>query len=34
MPLPEDVAAQLIADIANEADRPPHDAPLPRLRSL
>ena len=31
MPLPEDVAAQLRADFAEEADRPPHDGPLAGL---
>ena len=28
MPLPEDVALLLVADLAEEADRPPHDGPL------
>lgn len=30
-PLPEDVAAQLRADSANEAGRPPHNSPLAAL---
>ncbi|SMH26275.1 hypothetical protein [Mesorhizobium australicum] len=30
-PLPDDVAARLAADVAAEADRPPHDGPLPAL---
>jgi hypothetical protein len=28
MPLPEDVTSQLVADLAAEAGRPPHDGPL------
>jgi len=31
MPLPDDVARQLAADQAREADRPPHDGPLAAL---
>jgi hypothetical protein len=30
-PLPDDVAAQLAADVAAEADRPPHDGALAAL---
>lgn len=28
IPLPEDVAAELAHDLAQESDRPPHDGPL------
>jgi hypothetical protein len=31
MPLREDVVAQLRADLAEEANRPPHDGPLAAL---
>lgn len=31
MPLPGDVVARLAADLAAEADRPPHDGPLAAL---
>ncbi|WP_425475582.1 hypothetical protein [Mesorhizobium quangtriensis] len=31
MPLREDVTSQLVADLAQEADRPPHDGPLAAL---
>ncbi len=31
MPLPQDVVAQLRADFADEAYRPPHDGPLAAL---
>ncbi len=31
MPLPEDVTSQLVADLAAEAGRPPHDGPLAAL---
>lgn len=31
MPLPEDIAAQLRTDFADEAGRPPHDGPLAAL---
>lgn len=31
MPLPDEVAARLAADLAAEADRPPHDGPLATL---
>jgi len=31
MPLPDDIAARLAADVAAEADRPPHDGPLAAL---
>jgi hypothetical protein len=31
MPLPEDIASQLLTDLAEEADRPPHDGPLAAL---
>lgn len=31
MPLPDDVAELLAADLAREADRPPHDGPLAAL---
>ncbi len=31
IPLPEDVAAQLRADLADEVKRPPHDGPLAAL---
>jgi len=31
MPLPKDVAAQLVTDKAQEAGRPPHDGPLVAL---
>lgn len=31
MPLPEDVALLLAADVAKPADRPPHDGPLAAL---
>ena len=31
MPLPDDIAARLSADVAAEARRPPHDGPLAAL---
>ncbi len=31
MPLPDDAALLLAADLAKEADRPPHDGPLAAL---
>jgi hypothetical protein len=31
MPLPDEVAARLAADLAAEADRQPHDGPLATL---
>jgi hypothetical protein len=31
MPLPADIIARLSADVAAEADRPPHDGPLAAL---
>lgn len=31
MPLPEDIASLLVADLAEEAGRPPHDGPLAAL---
>jgi hypothetical protein len=31
MPLPDDIAARLSADVAAEARRPPHDRPLAAL---
>lgn len=31
MPLPADVASQLVADLEEGANRPPHDGPLAAL---